>query len=371
MSTVKGLRAGVAAGILVGMALLTGAVRANAQDQFSTERPGSILIFPKVINTGIPGPETIIQISNTTNIPVFAECFLVDGQTVNGAPTWQITDFTLTLTRQQPTHWAVSLGRAVNPLDSEQGLDPGLIPPVGPGFTGFLTCVQTDVSGTPMGGNALKGEATIGVVDGVGALNNVGKYNAIAIPAVGTVGTDNVLSLDGTEYAACPSKLLLNFQAEGGPDPALEGAGDTASIVSSNLTLVPCGMDFENLIPGKTTLDANLRNEFETNSSVTSGIPVDCWFSSDLAGPAFGNQFSPFTIGALDTEFGTAVLSPLAPSQPPALGVLNVLRVADDGTSDTAASNLFWDIPTGEPCPATACAPTCTSCASEIRLPSP
>ena len=34
MSTVKGLRAGVAAGILGGMALLTGAVRANAQDQF-------------------------------------------------------------------------------------------------------------------------------------------------------------------------------------------------------------------------------------------------------------------------------------------------------------------------------------------------
>jgi len=369
MSTVKGLRAGVAAGILVGMTLLTGAVRANAQDQFSTERPGSILIFPKVINTGIPGPETIIQISNTTNIPVFAECFLVDGRTVNGSPTWQVTDFSLTLTRQQPTHWAVSLGRAVNPLDSEQGLDPGLIPPVSDGFTGFLTCVQTDVGGAPSGGNALKGEATIGNITGVGGVNNVSKYNAIGIPAVGTVDPDsNVLSLDGIEYAACPADLLLNFQAEGGPDPALETAGDTASIVSSNLTLVPCGMDFENLVPGKTTLDANLRDEFEENSSVTSGIPVDCWFSADLGAPVFGNQF---TIGGLTTEFGTAVLNPLAPNQAPALGVLNVLRVADDGTSDTAASNLFWDIPTGAPCPATACAPTCTSCASEIRLPSP
>src|SRR4029077_9297661 len=110
-------------------------------------------------------------------------------------------DFSLTLTRQQPTHWAVSLGRAVNPLDSEQGLDPGLIPPVGPSFTGFLTCVQTDVGGTPVGGNALKGEATIGVIGGPGEVNNVSKYNAIAIPAVGTVGSDNVLSLDGIEYA--------------------------------------------------------------------------------------------------------------------------------------------------------------------------
>jgi hypothetical protein len=368
MSTVKGLRAGVAAGILAGMALLTGPVRANAQDQFSTERPGSILIFPKVINTGIPGPETIIQISNTTNIPVFVECFLVDGETVNGSPVWHVTDFSLTLTRQQPTHWAVSLGRAVNPLDSEQGLDPGLIPPVGPSFTGFLTCVQTDVGGTPVGGNALKGEATIGVIGGAGEVNNVSKYNAIAIPALGDVGSNNVLSLDGIEYAACPNKLLLNFQAEGGPDPALEGAGNTASIVSSNLTLVPCGMDFENLIPGSTTLDANLRNEFEENSSVTSGIPVDCWFSADLAAPVFGGQF---TFGGLTTEFGTAVLSPLAPSQAPALGVLNVLRIADDGTSDTAASNLFWGIPSGTACAANACVPTCTSCASEIRLPTP
>ncbi len=368
MSTVKGLRAGVVAGILGGMALLTGPIRAQAQNEFSTERPASILIFPKVINTGVPGPETVIQVSNTTNMVVFAHCLYVDGRSVNGAPIWAVTDFDLTLTRQQPTHWAVSAGRGVNPMDSETGLDPGLIPPVSDGFTGFLTCVQVDSSGAPVGGNALKGEATIGNVNGVGSVNNVSKYNAIGIPAVGPVGPGNILHLDGVEYAACPADLLMNFQAEDGPDPALETAGNTASIVSSNLTVVPCGMDFENLIPGHTTLDIAAKNEFEENSSTS--FSATCWRSVDLGDPVFGIQ-SIFNIGALNSEFGTAVLSP-APGSPPALGVLNVLRIADDGTSDTASSNLFWNNtanPGPTPCPVGACGSTCSLCASEILLP--
>jgi hypothetical protein len=370
MSTVKGLRAGVVAGILGGMALLTGPIRAYAQDQFSTERPASILIFPKVINTGVPGPETVIQISNTTNMVVFAHCLFVDGRSVNGAPSWAVTDFDLTLTRQQPTHWAVSAGRAVDPMDSETGLDPGLIPPVSDGFMGFLTCVQVDSSGAPVGGNALKGEATIGNVNGVDGVNNVSKYNAIGIPAVGAVGPGNTLHLDGVEYAACPADLLMNFQAENGPDPALETAGNTASIVSSDLTVVPCGMDFENLIPGHTTLDVHAKNEFEENSSAS--FSATCWRSLPLSDPVFviGGQ-SIFNIGSLNSEFGTAVLSP-APGQPPALGVLNVLRIADDGTSDTASSNLFWNNPASPnptPCPVGSCGATCDLCASEILLP--
>lgn len=341
MSTVKGLRAGVAAAILAGMALLAGPVSAQngAQDEFSTERPGSVLIFPKVVNTS----DTVIQIANTTNIAVDVHCFYVDGRQVNGQPNWQVTDFDLALTRQQPTHWGVGEGRAVNPLDNTAGLDPGLIPPVSPGFSGFLVCVQVGPSGEPFSGNALKGEATIGTrvpaSSPPNGVRNVSKYNAIAIPGIGQNDGDNVLSLDGIEYAACPRDLLLNFPADGGPDPALAGAGNTASIVSSNLTLVPCGMDFENLIPDSTTLDVNLRNEFEEASSVSSGVPVDCWFSDDLGAPLFGNKL---TIGGLGSEFGTAILNPLAPGELPGLGVVNVLRTADNGTSDTAASNLFW-----------------------------
>ena len=54
----------------------------------------------------------MIQISNTSNNMVHAHCFYVNARTVfNGAPVWQVTDFTIWLTRQQPTHWVASQGR--------------------------------------------------------------------------------------------------------------------------------------------------------------------------------------------------------------------------------------------------------------------
>ena len=367
MSTVQGLRAGMMAGILIGMTLAAGTVSAQG---FSTERPGSILIFPKVVNAS----DSIIQITNTSNGLTHARCFYTDGRQVNGEPTWQVTDFELILTRQQPTHWSVAQGRPVNPQDNIAGLDPGLIPPVPPGFTGFLVCVETAVDGTPVSANSLKGEATIGEVNGPGLTNNVSKYNAIAIPAcsspTGACGAsgagnngDNILSLDNVEYAACPGGLYLNFTAEGAGDLAIDSATNTPSVVSTNLSLVPCGMDFENLIPPTTTLSIPIRNEFEENLSVFP-VPVDCWFSETLGGPDFGPPF-PLTIGGLGTTFGKAILRPAAGGTPPllpVLGVANVLRTAGDLTSDTAAMNLPFCT---EPSAPSLCAPV----SSEIRLP--
>jgi hypothetical protein len=363
MSKVKGLRAGVMASILAGAALAAGVAQAQG---VSTERPGSILIFPKVVNEDV---DTIIQITNTTNSLTYAHCFYVNGDTFNGQPLWQVTDFDLVLTRQQPTHWAASEGRAVNPLDSQTGLDPGLVPPVVPGFTGFLTCVETNVDGTPVSANSLIGTAVVGTISGApGSVNAASKYNAVAIPGCvgnngpcGTNGTanngDNILELNDVEYARCPGGLYLNFQSEGGPDPAIDGAGNTPSTVSTNLSLVPCGIDFENLEPTTTTIGLEIRDEFENRTSVTSGIPVDCYYTGSLGDPLYGGQMS------LPTEFGSAILRPLAnTNQPPVLGVANVLRTAGDGTSDTAATNLHFC--TDESAPA-----SCTGVDTEIRLP--
>lgn len=351
MSTVKWLRAGVMAGILIGAALAAGPV--SAQDSFSTERPSSVLIFPKVVNDS-ESCGTIIQLTNASNGMARSHCFYVNGRQVNGAATWQVTDFELDLTRQQPTHWCVGDGRAVNPFDDETGLDPGLIPPVGSGFTGFLVCVEVSASGEPMSGNHLKGEATVANFDGPGS-DGISKYNAIGIPGIDDNNGDNVLSLNGVEYAACPRDLLVNFPAENGSDPAIDGANNIPSVVSSNLTLVPCGMDFENLIPGSTLLSVDIRNEFEQPTSITSGLPVDCWFSQPFGASVYGGQL---TLGGLDTEFGTMVLRPpVGTPLVPGLGVLNTLRTAGNGSSDTAAVNLFW-----------AAGPTINS---EIRLPSP
>jgi len=360
MSTVKGLRAGRIALVLIGMTLTAATV--GAEERFTTERPSSVLLFPKVVNNST----TIIQITNTTNLLVNVHCFYVNGQDFGGQPIWDITDFDLVLTRQQPTHWDVGSGRAVNPTDTETGLDPGLIPPVVPGFTGFLACIEVMPSGEPSGANSLKGEATVGQVTQLGdPANGVSKYNAIGIQACGPggcggsgvqVNDDNVLELNNVEYAACPGGLLVNFAAENGEDLAI-GPANPPSVVSTNLTLIPCGMDFENLNPASTLLTFDLRNEFESPGSVGE-VPLTCWFSKDLGDPLFGNQT---TIGGLGSFFGSGVLRPIGPSLP-ALGVQNVLHMAGDGSSDIAATNLhFCNDPTS---PA-----SCVEVNSEIRLP--
>jgi len=372
MSTEQGLRAGLLAGIMVRVMLMAGTISAQGMvagtaSAFTTERPTSVLIFPKVVNTN---PDTIIQITNTGQMMTHAHCFYTDGRTVGGRAVWQVTDFEITLTRQQPTHWSVAQGRAVNPNDSLDGLDPGLIPPVPLGFTGFLTCVEVAADGTPVSANSLKGEATVGDITFLGGTNNVSKYNAIGIPACGSPqgpcgGTgegndgDNVLDLNNEEYAACPGGLYLNFIAEGAADPAIEANSGPGSVVSTNLTLIPCGMDFENLVPETTAVTVDpIRNEFEERLSTS--FPVDCWFSSSLDGA----NFVPMTLNGLGTTYGKAILRPaLNSGRLPVLGVANVLHTAADTSSDTAAMNLHI---CNEQSPPSSCVPV----NSEIRLPS-
>lgn len=365
MSMVKGVRAGVMASILAGAALAAGVAQAQG---VSTERPGSILIFPKVVNDDV---DTVIQITNTTNNLTYAHCFYTNGDVVNGQPLWQVTDFELVLTRQQPTHWLASEGRAVDPTDGSRGIDPGLVPPVVPGFTGFLTCVETGPDGSPLSANSLIGTAIVGGVAGTPSASNVmSKYNAVAIPGCknapgdpcGTAAVDNgndgdnVLRLDNSEYAQCPGGVYVNFQSEGSSDPAIDGAGNVPSVVSTNVSLVPCGLDFENLEPTTTRLSAEIRDEFEQRTSVTA-IDIDCYFEAALSAPVFGGQFN------LPTEFGSAILRPqVGTGLPSVLGVANVLRTAGDGTSDTAATNLHFC--TDENPPA-----SCVGVDAEIRLP--
>ncbi|MGD9762972.1 MAG: hypothetical protein AB7V27_04575 [Candidatus Binatia bacterium] len=354
MRTVKGRRAGKLAGILMGVALVAGA--AQAQQDVGTEPPASILIFPKVIRD-----DTVIQITNTTNSLTHAKCFYVNGDTFLGEPLWQVTDFEIMLTRQQPTHWVASQGRAVSPIGAPLGIDPGLVPPVPVGFEGFLVCVEVAMDGTPISGNSLIGVATVGGVDSTSS--SIGKYNAVGIAGCGNAqgpcgdsgsanNGDNVLDLDGVEYARCPGGLYVNFESEGGVDPAL-GAG---SEVSTNVALVPCGMDFDNIVPGSTVLSAEIRDEFEIRTSVSS-IPVDCYFAQPLSAPVFGGQFS------LPTTFGSAIIRPQTGSgNVPAVGVANVLRTASDLSSDSAITNLHF-------CTDTTAPASCTGVDSQIRLP--
>ncbi len=279
------------------------ALASVARAEVSTDVSGSVLVFPKVVFNGpvglvqppgsTPPRDTVIQIANTSNNMVHAECFYVDAEIFNGAPVWQITDFTIWLTRQQPTHWVASEGRPVDfsdsPGDDGAGMDPGAIPPVPEGFVGELKCIEVDSSGTPFAGNNLKGEALIRTSTG-----DVSKHNAIAIlgnPDLVPGNPPNELTLDNSdnhdgEFNSCPNTWLLNHFVDGDQNPVIEEFNPAWCTngecpIRTYLTLIPCTQDFENDVPARVTVDFTVTNEMEQNFSAST--TVTCYETTQLS----------------------------------------------------------------------------------------
>ena len=272
----------------------------------TTDRPGSILIFPKVVTTGTR--DTVIQVTNTGNMPGDVRCFYLDGQTCLE------TDFDLSLTRQQPTVWDAEAGRRVDPRDSEAGLDPGLVPPLPANYQGALVCVEVDTSDMPMIRNQLKGEATITDRSGTFSQNSVSKYNAVAVQGITSSGDPNTLTLDNKEYSACPASLVVDFNRTG-QDGVVQGLGNGGRCIGgvnpgagcnnntqcpgnpgipipagtcsnaagtsnalTRVTVVPCNLDFSTVTRTNVTLEL-LRSD-ETEVTLSGGIPqFACWAS--------------------------------------------------------------------------------------------
>ncbi len=301
-------------------AMLCGSARA----QVTSERPGSILIFPKVVRTA--NVDTRIEISNTYTMPNFVRCFYIDAEIGDtNQPLCTHTDFDLTLTKQQPTQWSVGAGRPVR-VDvfgaPNSGLDPGVIPPVAAGFTGALICAEVGADGLPTGLSKLTGAATIVDVTG-----DESRYNAIAIPANGAVGKDIVLDL-GTEYAACPAVTEINLAAVGGQDPVL-GAGSTQGAI---LTLVPCQFNIESGIATNGSATFNAFNEFE--QLLSGSLNYSCIGNIDLSTVSAVKASSAG--GQLNTPFGYLALT----ANPPAVGVLTTVHTSGAGDVATASRNL-------------------------------
>ena len=237
------------------------------------DRPGSILIFPKVVSSATR--ETTIRIANTGNMTNEIRCFYLNGDTCGSI------DFDLALTKQQPTQWTVGSGRAVNLLDafasSGAGLDPGLIP-AATDFEGSLVCVEV-VDDVPVAQNKLKGEAIIRDISGGDDLNT-SAYNAIAVTSgSGSGDSDNQLALDGSEYSQCSTDHRIDFIPNETPglDPVL---GATSSVVT-NVTVLPCDLDFSRRRPTNVVLNATLWNEFEEQTSGPD-TTFSCWASFSI-----------------------------------------------------------------------------------------
>lgn len=380
---------------LCGVAVALGMMTASAQAIVTTERGASILAFPKVLASN--GSDTIIQITNISNSMVHARCFYVNAALdFFGRPQWQVTDFQIWLTKQQPTHWVVSEGRFVNPTDTciengqivpsqdcaDAGLDPGAIPPVPSDFVGELKCVEVAVDENPIGGNHLKGEATIKTN------GDVSKYNAIGIQGTDLAGeTGNELQLNqpiGDEvvgqYDACPNVLLLNHLADGVTDPVLYALGrggtcspapatpcysdadcdtgqtcqnppqildaadnlDLRSATVTDLALMPCSQDFENNLPSSVTVQFEIFNEFEQRLSAST--TVDCWkdfFLFQVDSPNDPER-SVFSFATLGTVAAHTRITPI-PEDGAVIGVAGVTRADSSGNLTRDALNIHME----------------------------
>ena len=333
MRMVKAVRAlwtlGIAAVALLPFA---GVASANYVTDISTERSGSVLVFPKVIWDGTR--DTIIRVANTSNSMVHVHCFYV-----NGAQSCGETDFDFFLTKQHPTHWTASMGRT----SSDAGILAGRIPPAPLGFVGEIKCVQVDLSGFPTGGNALKGDAVLRSNNG-----DVSEYNALAFQRNSNLtGSDPrstgpgdlVYDLtpatlqDGTGmYSACPDTLLLNHMAEN--STAMPGLDPISGLpMTTELTLVPCNEDLENQISSRVTVQFSIYNEFEQHLSTST--TVSCYLNQKLGQIGVTGPNNPFTYSALGTASAYTRITP-ADGSGAVIGVAEEFR----GGRGAAAFNL-------------------------------
>jgi hypothetical protein len=381
------------------VAVALGMTASSAYGNASTGEGSSILAFPKVLADGTS--DTIIQITNISNNMVHARCFYVNAapDQFTHQPIWQVTDFVIWLTKQQPTHWQVSAGRFENPADNCQvnsknqfvpdsncanaGIDPGAIPTVPENFVGELKCVEVDVSENPIGGNHLKGEATIKTI----ATGDAAKYNAIGLQGTSLAGsTGNQLLLNQPlgstdevgEYDACPNVLLMNHFTEGVTDPFIlaEGLGGTCSIgaepcqgdtdcaegtcengpqildptthtialrsaILSDLTLIPCTQDFENSLPASATVQVEIYNELEQR--FTTSFTVFCWedqFLFQLAGSPNNPLNSVFSFATVGTTVAHTRIIPVSGA---VLGVLGTTRADSQGNLARVLDNIHME----------------------------
>jgi hypothetical protein len=383
----RGLAAALAVGVL-GAAVV-------ARADVTTERPASILVFPKVISNF--DEDTLISISNTSNSLVHAHCFYVNAalkdptqpQGPLNPPLWQEIDFSITLTRQQPTYWSAAIGRRVDPFDSSicesdsaalrpdpsvcgyAGFDPGFIPPAVPDFQGELKCIEVDDSGAPISGNHLKGEARLAdlrrpqlLLDGSIFVGGNATYNAIGVLGNENNG-DGTLVLGGgqcadngvlcagdddcgndgpciLEYNACPDTWILNHQPDGAPDLVLQDdEGLAPSAVVTELTVVPCTQNFETQLPTTVTIQFQAYNEFESQFSLSTS--VTCWGNirlSELGAPAmvFAGQLPPDPQGSMfmQTRLRNASGTPFG-----FMAVAEEIHIAQESVVDTGSEDIF------------------------------
>ena len=321
-------------------------VGGTARADLSTTEPGSIIVFPKVVADG--SRDTIIHLTNTSNMNLGLHCFYTnaystcanDPNTVCTSdfgcidpndpndpnevctPFWDVIDFDVRLTAQQPTFWRVSTGRSADvlagscrmgevcscePTNDSDPNAPGIscpgftsqpggsfVAPQGEQFIGELRCYEVNpqdpAAVQPMAFNKVKGEAIIETL----ASGEISAYNAVTIQAnAATDGSglnpdlDLVLNRQGMgagEYNACGDRVSFTHH---GVDSSAQLPNGATGSVDTEVTLVPCSFIDSEPIPVQLTLLAYNQAEERTSQSVD----FPCYFSERLSGNYFSSTF--------------------------------------------------------------------------------
>ena len=290
-------------------------------------------------------------------------------------PGWSETDFDIILTPEQPIGWYASQGLLSPPIattgfclrnhniqcnasnaaqvcGSSNGcqlltnnLGTGIPRVPEDPFVGALKCIEYDLTKIPAipdqstTRNTLAGSATIqSLLDS--DQPSVQNYNAVGLLATGATGNTNgtnVLQLGGDktlsisdpdfpEYEACPQFLILDHYFD-----------DSDFIDNTDLTLVPCGDDFQGGQPGNATAQFIVFNEFEQRFSTARF--VDCFFESTLSNIDTNNSSrSIFSFNVAGTLGGQTRITPVG-NAATGRGLVGVARKFLDGQG--AAYNLF------------------------------
>ena len=350
----------------------------SARADVASDKPAAIVVYPKIVVDSSAGVSTAIRLTNTnTQAPVYMQCFYTNANshcsksgkicgviglrkyacgTPDGTCTagWLETDFHIVLTPGQPVEWDAGEGLLGSGLPIPHGVCIGnrqpcgsnqgcLFPPNAGGFCTFsnagtaippvaedpfvgeLRCIVTNNLGQPIPANDVKGEAIIETLAVSDNTFDVASYNAIGIQATGNEIDPNApLTLgpgSSGGYNGCPGTLILNHFFEGAIDPVDSAAGRQA--ISTDLTLVPCTVNYKSQVGGTAVAQYLVFNEFEQRMSTSN--TVSGWREINLCNiDTTQCSRSIFGVGVQGTLTGQTRVNPVATSSLPTYGFLGV-----------------------------------------------
>ena len=305
----------------------------------TADQPAAVVVFPYVVVDTAAGIDTMIQLGNANSVArTTLRCALENhtghcpdrtvctldadcGSEQVCARTFELLDFPLTLSPQQPLGWRASLGRRDMLPFPENAPLPAV--PEDP-FVGALRCIVIDAGDTSLGLNVLHGTATIeAYVAGEPPVLDVSKYNGVGLLAqAGDANADGTLELGGGagEYAGCANQAVINQVFDGVNDPV-----DSSRTIHTTFVVLPCSLDLVARTPAGSTLDFQVVNEFGQEMMLTGqaltgqlvaplgALPFVMVFSASVQGTLGGRT----TITASPTGVHVLVIErhelPLAP----------------------------------------------------------